>query len=188
VAIEQTSKFAVARLCDEAARRTACQSRRGGADHGPLQAPHDPDRSSHHGRHRSEPDGEGHPVRPKQPRNRGTILSRLSRFNIICQANEVEHRLTEPNHSWANGQVERMSRTIGDATTKRYHYESHEQKAHLELCSDTYNHARRLKTLKDLTPAQLIWMECQSKSELFNREPCQMMAGLNSFGDRHPWP
>jgi transposase InsO family protein len=27
-----------------------------------------------------------------------------------CAANEIEHRLTKPNHPWTNGQVERMSR------------------------------------------------------------------------------
>jgi hypothetical protein len=40
--------------------------------------------------------------------------------------------LTEVNHPWTNGQVERMNRTIKDATVKRYHYETHEQlKEHL---------------------------------------------------------
>ncbi len=77
---------------------------------------------------------------------------------MICEANEIEHRLTKPNHPWTNGQVERMNRTIKDATTKRYHYDDHAQlKNHLELFLDAYNHARRLKTLKGLTPAQFIW-------------------------------
>jgi transposase InsO family protein len=34
------------------------------------------------------------------------------RFDMICEANGIEHRLTKPNHSWTNGQVERMNRTI----------------------------------------------------------------------------
>ena len=47
-----------------------------------------------------------------------------------------------------NGQVERMNRTIKDATVKRYHYASHDElRAHLQLFVDAYNHARRLKTL-----------------------------------------
>jgi len=44
------------------------------------------------------------------------------RFDIICEANGIDHRLTKPNHPWTNGQVERMNRTIKDATVKRYHY------------------------------------------------------------------
>jgi transposase InsO family protein len=105
----------------------------------------------------------------------------MSRFDMICEANEIEHRLTKPNHPWTNGQVERMNRTIKDATTKRYHYDSHDQlQRHLELFLDAYNHARRLKTLKGLTPAQFIWKERQSKPELFHEEPCHLMAGLNT--------
>jgi transposase InsO family protein len=114
---------------------------------------------------------------------------------MICEANSIEHRLTKPNHPWSeedqetvqwtvtptNGQVERMNRTIKDATTKRYHYDDHGQlRAHLELFLDAYNHARRLKTLKGLTPAQFIRKEWQSRPELFHKEPCHWMAGLNT--------
>ena len=28
------------------------------------------------------------------------------RFDMICEANGIEHRLTKPNHPWTNGQVE----------------------------------------------------------------------------------
>jgi transposase InsO family protein len=72
---------------------------------------------------------------------------------MICAANEIEHRLTKPNRPWTNGQVERMNRTIKDATVKRYHYDSHDQlRCHLSDFLDAYNYARRLKTLNGLTP------------------------------------
>jgi transposase InsO family protein len=52
-----------------------------------------------------------------------------------------------------NGQAERMNRTVKDATVKAFHYDSHDQlRAHLQLFLDAYNHARRLKTLRGLTP------------------------------------
>ena len=94
----------------------------------------------------------------EQPRNRNTIYSRKSRFDMICDANKIEHRLTKPNHPWSRedkktvrgtdfpngGQVEPMNRTIKEATVKRYHYDSHEQlRRHLDLFIDAYNHARR---------------------------------------------
>ena len=47
-------------------------------------------------------------------------------FDRVCDENGIEHRLTKVNHSWTNGQVERMNRTIKDATVKRYHYNSHD--------------------------------------------------------------
>jgi transposase InsO family protein len=105
----------------------------------------------------------------------------MSRFDMICEANEIEHRLTKPNHPWTNGQVERMNRTIKDATTKRYHYDSHDQLQRPRAVPRRLQpHARRLKTLKSLTPAQFIWKERQSKPELFHEEPCHLMAGLNT--------
>ena len=55
----------------------------------------------------------------EQPRNRNTIYSRPMRFDMICEANGIEHRLTKPDHPWTNGQVERMNRTVKDATVKR---------------------------------------------------------------------
>jgi transposase InsO family protein len=45
----------------------------------------------------------------EQPRNRNTVWSRQMRFDMICKANGIEHRLTKPNHPSTNGQVERMT-------------------------------------------------------------------------------
>ena len=83
------------------------------------------------------------------PRNRDgwTARYRVHRFDQICREHGIEHRLTKPNHPWTNGQVERMNRTIKDATVKRYHYDDHDQlRAHLRNFVDAYNFARRLKT------------------------------------------
>jgi transposase InsO family protein len=40
-------------------------------------------------------------------------------FDIVCARNDIDHRLTKPKYPWTNGQVERMNRTIKDATVKR---------------------------------------------------------------------
>lgn len=89
----------------------------------------------------------------EQPRNRNTMSSRPIRFDMICEANGIEHRLTQPNHPWTNAQVERMNRTIKDATVKRFHYDSHDPwRAHLTDFMAAYNFARRRKTLSDITP------------------------------------
>lgn len=41
-----------------------------------------------------------------QPRNRNTAFSRQMRFDMICEANDIEHRLTKPNHPWTTDEVE----------------------------------------------------------------------------------
>jgi transposase InsO family protein len=57
-------------------------------------------------------------------------------FEYACAQNDIDHRLTKPKHPWTNDQVERMNRTIKDATVKRYFYETHDQlRAHLQTSS-----------------------------------------------------
>ena len=71
-----------------------------------------------------------------------------------------------------------MNRTIKEATVKRYHYDDHAQlRRHLDLFIDAYNHARRLKTLKGLTPAQFLWKEWQARPDIFYEEPYHLTAG-----------
>ncbi|WP_163327298.1 integrase core domain-containing protein, partial [Enterobacter ludwigii] len=48
-------------------------------------------------------------------------------FDRVCDENGITHRLTRVKHPWTNGQVERMNRTIKEATVRRYHYDSHRQ-------------------------------------------------------------
>src|SRR3546814_6599734 len=66
-------------------------------------------------------------------------------FDRVCCDNAIEHRLTKVKHPWTNGQVERMNRTIKEATVKRFHYDDHGQlRRHLADFLDAYNFARRL--------------------------------------------
>ncbi len=79
-----------------------------------------------------------------------------------------------------NGQVERMNRTIKDATVKRYHYQSYDQlKSHLQTFLMAYNFARRLKTLKGLTPYEFICKAWTNSPERFTINPIQHTVGLN---------
>ncbi|GJE72723.1 IS481 family transposase ISMdi8 [Methylorubrum podarium] len=78
-------------------------------------------------------------------------------FDRVCTEHKIQHQPTKVNHPWTNGQVERMNRTIKNATVERYHYGSHDQlRAHLQLFVNAYNCARRLKTLWGLTPYESI--------------------------------
>jgi transposase InsO family protein len=89
-------------------------------------------------------------------------------FDMRCEENDIEHRLTKIKHPWTNGQVERMNRTIKEATVKRYHYDSHQQlKMHLTDFINAYNYGRRLKTLKGLTPYEYICKIWKSEPKRF---------------------
>ena len=99
-------------------------------------------------------------------------------FDRVCEEHDIEHRLTKVNHPWTNGQVERMNRTIKDATVKRYHYDSHDQlRAHLALFVDAYNHARRLKTLRGLTPYEFILQAWTKEPDRFRLNPSHLIPG-----------
>ena len=77
-------------------------------------------------------------------------------FDMRCREHGIEHRFTKINHSWTNGQVERMNRTIKEATVQRYHYDDHQQlRRHLDDFINAYNFGRRLKTLKGFTPLRV---------------------------------
>jgi transposase InsO family protein len=117
------------------------------------------------------------------PKNRSgpTAKFRGHPFDRVYQEYGIEHRLTKPNHPWTNGQVERMNRTIKDATVKRYHYESNGQLVrHLDDFVAAYNFARRLKTLNGLTPYEFICKRWTIEPKRFSLNPLQQMPGLNT--------
>ena len=102
-------------------------------------------------------------------------------FDRRCQENSIEHRLTKVKHPWTNGQVERMNRTIKEATVQRYHYDSHQQlEAHLADFVSAYNFARRLKTLRGLTPYEFICKTWTKEPQRFRLNPLHQMPGLNT--------
>ena len=117
------------------------------------------------------------------PRNREgpTARWRGHPFDRTCRAHGIEHRLTKPSHPWTNGQVERMNRTLKEATVRRYHYETHQQlKDHLAAFLDAYNFAKRLKTLRGLTPYEAICKAWTTEPDRFLRDPVHLTSGLNT--------
>ena len=101
-------------------------------------------------------------------------------FEYACAQHDIEHRLTKPNHPWTNGQVERMNRTLKEATVRRYYYDTHDQlRAHLSAFVEAYNYAKRLKTLKGLTPFEFIARCWTDEPDRFTRSPFHHSTGLN---------
>ena len=115
------------------------------------------------------------------PKNRQgpTAMLRGHPFDRVCKKHGIEHRLTKPNHPWTNGQVERMNRTIKDATVHRYYYATHQHlQEHLDTFLCAYNFAKRLKTLNGSTPHQFIVKAWGDNPNIFLREPDTFNLGL----------
>jgi hypothetical protein len=116
----------------------------------------------------------------KQPRNLNFAYSRQMRFDMICEANGIEHRTdeAEPPLEFArseNSQVKRMKPTIMEATVKRFHYENHDQlHTHLADFMAAYNFARRLKAYEYICK---IWT---SEPDRFILNPIFQMPRLNT--------
>jgi transposase InsO family protein len=102
-------------------------------------------------------------------------------FARVCREHAIEQRLTKPKHPWTNGQVERMNRTLKEATVKRSYYETHHQlKEHLYNFLTAYNVAKRLKRLQGLTSYEDIMKCWQSEPERFHVNLAHHIVGLNT--------
>jgi transposase InsO family protein len=179
VAVDRTSKFA---------HRLSCTRRRRGVWLATSSATSRPrcltkvnTVLTDNGTHFTEPRGDGW-----RPEDIKQMLARnepflCHAFELACAGLDVEHRLTKPRHPWTNGGVERMNRTIKDATVKRHPYERHDElRQHLADFVAAYNLGRRLKTLKGLTPYEFICKQWTTKPQRFTPNPLHQMPGLNS--------
>ena len=90
----------------------------------------------------------------------------------LCDEWGIEQRFTKPAHPWTNGQVERMNRTVKEATIKRFHYETTDQlNTHLQTFLRAYNFAKRLKRLHGLTPYEFVCAEWRKNPSIFIWDP-----------------
>ena len=177
VAIDRTSKFAFVELHRQVKQRTAGDFLRRLVDAVPYKIY---TVLTDNGIHFTTPGAGGSAV--------PLIVEALARgepvwahaFEYACAQLGIEHRLTKPKHPWTNGQVERMSRTLKEATVQRYHYGSHDQlERHLADFVAAYNFGRRLKTLRGLTPYEFICKRWTAEPQRFRLNPLQQMPGLN---------
>ena len=73
-----------------------------------------------------------------------------------------------------------MNRILKEAIVKRYYYSPHSQlREHLVPFANAYNYAKRLKTLKGLTPHELTVKCWTDEPKGFNVDPNHHAAGLN---------
>ena len=177
VAIDRVSKFAYAELHERATHRIAADFLRRLIERVPYRI-HTV--LTDNGFQFTPPRG-GWSVGEIQRMLAGQQRFRAHAFDLACAQLDIEHRLTKFNHPWTNGQVERMNRTLKDATVRRFYYETHESlRTHVATFLDAYNFAKRLKSLRGLTPFERICQFWTEEPEKFRLNPLHHMAGLNT--------
>ena len=123
VAIDRVSKCACAELHERATRRTAADFLRRLIAHVPY--------TIHtvltdNGFQFTAPHG-GWTVTEIQQLLASHQRFRAHALDLACAQHGIDHRLTTFTPPWTNGQVERMNRTIKDATVRRFFYATHER-------------------------------------------------------------
>jgi hypothetical protein len=176
-ATERASKFAFAELHAQATRRIAANFRRA------LIAAV-PDRShtvlTDHGTQFTELTHCRQAADQQEAVQHPAGFSLLHACDDACEHAGSEQRLTKPGHPWTNGQVERMNRTLQEATVKRDYYAPHQQlKEPLYDLLNADNCAKRLKPLQGLTPDAYIVNCWQREPERVTVNPCHHTLGLN---------
>lgn len=177
VAIDRTSKFAFVELHEKARPRTASEF----LDRLIKAVPYRIETVlTDNGLQFTTPGGGGSAV----PLIREAIakgeLFRAHAFELACARNDIDHRTTKPAHPWTNGQVERMNRTLKEATVHRFFYETHDQvRQHLADFVTAYNFAKRLKALKGLSPYEFIRQNFKTDPERFTSNLYPDFMGLN---------
>jgi transposase InsO family protein len=177
VAIDRTSKFAFVELHEKVTRKTAADFLHRLIEAVPYRV-HTV--LTDNGTHFTDPAGETWSPAEIKKMIANRQLFHAHAFEYACALNDIDHRLTKPKHPWTNGQVERMNRTIKDATVRRFFYATHESlRTHLATFLEAYNFAERLKSLRGLTPFERICQLWTEQPQRFRLNPLHHMAGLN---------
>src|SRR4051794_5576370 len=103
------------------------------------------------------------------------------KFALRFREDGIENRFTKNNHPWTTKQGARRNRNNKDANVKTYHYDDHDQlrRHHADFVA-AYNFARRLKTLKGLTPFEFVSKCWTSEPDRYKLNPLHQMPGLNT--------
>jgi transposase InsO family protein len=176
VAIDRISKFAFAELHDRATRRIAADFLRRLLEHVPYRI-HTV--LTDNGFQFTEPRG-GWRVGEIQEMLASRQRFRAHAFDYACPQHGIGHRLTKFNHPWTNGQVERMNRTIKEATVRavllRHACEPSSTCGHLPRCVQLRESGSRAFGPHALR-ADLSALD--RTAQRFRLNPLHHMAGLN---------
>ena len=111
--------------------------------------------------------------RPPVARHRLHMLTASAASIVSSTASQ-----TEPSLDQRSG---RADEPHPQKPVRRYHYETHQQlREHLEAFLNAYNFAKRLKTLRGLTPVRAHLQSLGRPDEAIQIDPTHLTSGLNS--------
>lgn len=107
---------------------------------------------------------------------KGNLCTKPSKLDVICEDNNIEHRLTKPAKPQTNGMVERVNGTIKRGTILREKYETlEEMKMALDKFLGHYvlyrRHGGLRRELNVKTPFDAVEKWYQLNPEIFKQKP-----------------
>ena len=101
-------------------------------------------------------------------------------FSQKCLDMGTKHKLTKFFSPQTNGQVERMNKTLKDATIKMFQYDSIDQfKVNIQDFLTFYNRRKKLSALKRLSPFDFLKNKAKIFPKLFHKNIDHLCSGLN---------
>lgn len=114
---------------------------------------------------------------PKAKRPKG----RRHPFTQKCLDQGIKHKLTQFFSPQTNGQVERMNKTLKDATIKMFQYDTIEQfKLNLHDFLNYYNCYKKLSAIGRKSPYDFIREKYKLNPKIFNKNPDHHCVGLDN--------
>ena len=101
-------------------------------------------------------------------------------FTQKCQEKGIKHKLTKFFSPQTNGQVERMNKTLKDATIKMFEYDTVEQfKVNMHDFLNYYNCSKKLKAIGRKSPFTFLREKYKINPKLFTKNPDHHCVGLD---------
>jgi transposase InsO family protein len=98
-------------------------------------------------------------------------------FDVLCDQERIEHRLTRPYTPKTNGLVERMNGLIKENTTKKHRYQTAEEMiTDLRRWMIQFNFYRINRRIGRRTPYQAACLWYQKQPDIFKKNPESLLA------------
>lgn len=126
-------------------------------------------------------EGEGGKEEKKEGKTSAKGVLKRHPFTQKCMDKGIKHKLTKFFSPQTNGQVERMNKTLKDATIKMFHYDTVEQfKVNLHDFLNYYNCSKKLRAIGRMCPYDFLKEKYRMNPKLFTKNLDHHCMGLDT--------